>query len=104
MGQAGVVGQEVVEWKWLNVGVLRLLNELDPYSLAPGTEDGAPADEYATEAAPIVSVLTRDGAITTDQVDAIWQKWFGEPLTAVVGSERVDEFVVELISLARSHH
>ncbi|TQK20545.1 hypothetical protein FBY40_3082 [Microbacterium sp. SLBN-154] len=88
-------------WNWLNAEVLRLLSELDPYALAPGAADGVPADEYDIEAKPIVNILQRGGEITAEEVDAVWQRWFGEPLTAVVGSEHVDKLVTELTSLAR---
>ncbi|WP_322411007.1 hypothetical protein [Microbacterium invictum] len=91
-------------WKWLNAEVLRFLSELDPYGLTPGAPDGAPFDEYDTEAIPIASILQRDGTVTAEQIDAVWQKWFGEPLTAVVGSENVDKLIAELTSLSGRRH
>ncbi|WP_431797334.1 hypothetical protein [Microbacterium kunmingense] len=88
-------------WKWLNAEVLRFLSELDPYGLTPGASDGAPQDEYDMEAIPIASILQRNGTVTAEQVDAVWQKWFGEPLTAVVGREQVDKLITDLTSLGR---
>ncbi|NYF16512.1 hypothetical protein HDC37_001337 [Microbacterium sp. AK009] len=83
-------------WKSLNAEVLRFLTDLDPYGLTPGAHDGAPAYEYDTEAIPIASILRRDGMVAAEQVDAVWQKWFGEPLTAVVGRERVDKLTAAI--------
>lgn len=76
--------------------VLALLNELDPYGLEPGLPDGAPEDEYDLEAAPIAQILTTYGAITVEQVDTIWLKWFSEPLTAAVGPGETKQFVASL--------
>jgi len=87
-------------WKDTIKQVLRLLNELDPYGLEPGLPDGAPADEYDMEAAPIALRLMKDGAITAEQVDAIWLKWFDEPLTEAIGAEPTAQFVTNLNALA----
>ncbi len=76
--------------------VLALLSDLDPYGLEPGLPDGAPADEYDLEAAPIAQILTTYGAITVEQVDTIWLKWFGEPLAAVVSPGEITRFVTSL--------
>ncbi|MFI8526407.1 hypothetical protein ACIGB8_18255 [Promicromonospora sukumoe] len=76
--------------------VLALLNDLDPYGLEPGLPDGAPADEYDLEAAPIAQILTTYGAVTVEQVDTVWLKWFGQPLTAVVGPGEITPFVANL--------
>ena len=76
--------------------VVRLLNELDPYGLDPRGEGGAPADEYELEGRPMASLLLRNGGISADQVDDIWTKWFEEPLSSVVGEERIAEFVLQL--------
>lgn len=101
MRQAGDVGPSRNSWKWLNGEVLRVLSDLDPYGRTPGASDGAPADGYDTEAIPIASILRRDGRVTAEQVDAVWQRWFGEPLTAVVGRERVDTLTADLTSLGQ---
>ncbi|MFC4554926.1 hypothetical protein [Georgenia faecalis] len=79
--------------------VLRLLNEVDPYGLAPGLPDGAPDEEYGPEAAEIAQHLTTDGAITAEQIDAIWLHWFDQPLTAVVGPAPTERFVDRLNGL-----
>lgn len=65
--------------------VLRELDAVDPYGLEPGREDGAPREEYASEAAPIASILLRRGRITGEELDAVWRFWFGEPLSALLG-------------------
>ena len=77
-------------------GVLGALTELDPYGLEPGRAAGAPADEYELEARPIVSLLVADGRITVGQFDAIWREWFGETLTDVIGTARIDKLVARL--------
>ncbi|WP_206515535.1 hypothetical protein [Georgenia faecalis] len=79
--------------------VLRLLNDVDPYGLAPGSPNGAPDDEYSVEAAEIAQHLTTDGAITAERVDGIWLHWFGQPLTAVIGPDATERFVVRLNGL-----
>jgi len=76
--------------------VLALLNDLDPYGLEPGLPDGALADEYDLEAAPIAQILTTYGTVAVEQVDTIWLKWFGQPLTAVVGPGETTQFVASL--------
>jgi hypothetical protein len=67
-----------LEWKSALAEVIGLLNDLDPYSLAPGTADGAPQDDYDTEASPIAGMLLNSGSVSRSQVDAIWQDWFQE--------------------------
>ncbi len=44
----------------------------------------------------MASLLLRNGGISADQVDDIWTKWFEEPLSSVVGEERIAEFVLQL--------
>lgn len=34
--------------------------------------------------------------ITADQIDAIWQKWFSEPLSVVVGATQTEQFAAPL--------
>jgi hypothetical protein len=43
----------------------------------------------------MASLLINKGTITTDQIDAIWQKWFSEPLS-VVGATRAEQFTASL--------
>ncbi len=83
-------------WRGAIKSVLELLNELDPYGLTPGQPDGAPHDEYDLEAKPIAQRLIKDGVITNAQVDAIWLKWFDEPLDEVIGVEATERFVDDL--------
>ncbi|MHA7239114.1 hypothetical protein [Arthrobacter sp. TMS1-12-1] len=86
-------------WKDAVTSVLALLNDVDPYGLQPGTAEGAPQDEYELEAAPIVSLLLKNGSVRSDEVDAIWVTWFQEPLSEVVGSEQMIPFCASLNSL-----
>jgi hypothetical protein len=79
--------------------VIVLLNQLDPNGVEPGDPDGAPWDEYVSEAHPMASLLINAGSITTDQIDAIWQKWFSEPLSVAVGATRAEQFTARLNSL-----
>ena len=88
-------------WRSTVKDVLELLNKLDPYGLTPGDRDGAPVDEYALEAMPIAQRLIRDGGITTAQVDAVWLKWFDEPLNEVIGQDATRRFVDDLNGLLR---
>lgn len=83
-------------WRDLVDRVLVELNALDPYGLEPGTEDGAPWDEYELEAVPMVRELILAGGITGDQVDAIWTAWFGETLSGRTEPARFEEFLTRL--------
>ena len=80
-------------------GVIMLLNQLDPCGVEPGKTDGAPWDEYVSEAHPMASLLLNTGSITTDQIDAIWQNWFGEPLSVAVGATKAERFASSLNTL-----
>lgn len=80
------------KWRDAVTSVLALLNEVDPYGLQPGTAEGAPRDEYELEAAPIVSLLLKNGSVTSNEVDAIWVTWFQEPLSEVIGSQEMSRF------------
>jgi hypothetical protein len=90
------------EWKSTVAAVIALLNNLDPYGLEPGTAEGSPHDEYEAEAHSIASLLLNTGSISTNQVDAIWQKWFQEPLSATVGAMKAERFCAGLNSLKDS--
>jgi hypothetical protein len=88
-------------WKQVTAGVLALLGEMDPYRLDPGTPEGAPADEYAPEADAIARHLLSHRAITLEQVDAIWQDWFGESLSQVTCAGVAENLVVRLNHLVQ---
>ncbi len=92
------------EWRPTVEDVMVLLNELDPYGLERGHPDGAPWDEYGTEARPMARVLFNDGAITKEQVDDIWRNWFYEPLSYVVGVQAAERFASFLNLLVRPAH
>ena len=79
--------------------VLVELNALDPYGLEPGTEGGAPWDEYELEAVPMVGRLVRSGAISAAEVDAIWTRWFGETLSGRTDPARFEAFLARLDDL-----
>lgn len=83
-------------WKQKVDGVLALVNELDPYDLAPGDPDGAPDDEYHPEAEEIARHLMTNRAITAEHIDAIWNRWFGEPLSRTITPHRRAQFVAHL--------
>ncbi|MHA7142941.1 MULTISPECIES: hypothetical protein [unclassified Arthrobacter] len=87
--------------KWRNTlaEVISLINDLDPYGLEPGTAAGAPQDEYETEASPIASLLLNNGSVSRNQMDAIWQEWFHESLSQVIGDAEAERFCVSLNSL-----
>lgn len=86
-------------WRDLVDRVLAELNDLDPYGLEPGTEDGAPWDEYELEAVPMVSRLVSSGTVTAAEVDAIWTTWFGESLSGRTDPARFEAFVARLNDL-----
>jgi hypothetical protein len=80
-------------------GVIMLLNQLDPYGVEPGNTDGESWDEYVSEAHPMASLLLSKGLITTDRIDEIWQKRFGEPLSVAVGATKAERFASSLNTL-----
>lgn len=84
------------KWKDTVASVVVLLNDLDPYGLDPGTAEGAPPDVYELEASPIARLLLTHGSVSNDDVDAIWQEWFQEPLSDVIGAEAMDRFSADL--------
>ncbi|WP_422391048.1 hypothetical protein [Arthrobacter sp. N1] len=90
------------KWRDLATSVTALLNDLDPYGLEPGTAEGAPQDEYELEVNPLVDLLLKEGSVSSDEVDAIWLKWFQEPLSEVIGSEEMNRFCASLNSLNTS--
>lgn len=87
------------EQKSIIDSVTVLHNQLDPNGVEPGGHIAAPWDEYVSEAHSMASLLIDAGSITTDQIDAIWQKWFSEPLSAIVGAIRAEQFTAGLNSL-----
>lgn len=84
----------------LHQRVLELLTNLDPYGLNPGMPGGPPHDEYASEAKPMAEHLLTGGTIETTQVDIIWNHWFGELLSNVIGRDAAGRFADELNALA----
>jgi hypothetical protein len=88
-------------WRQAVKHVIALLNDLDPYGLEPGKPGGAPEDEYDLEAAPIALRLLRDGRLDVEHVDAIWLKWFGERLSAVIGPGLMSQLIANLNGLVQ---
>ena len=61
-----------------------------------GSPGGTPEDEYTSEAEDIALHLRTHRAISVDDVDAIWQHWFSQPLTEQVDTDKAERFVEEL--------
>ncbi|AXK45043.1 hypothetical protein [Brachybacterium saurashtrense] len=78
--------------------VLTLLTREDPMGLAPGT-DGVPEDEYAPEAAAIAELLRPGTEPTAAQLDELWQDWFSQPLSPLLGERRMEFLLEELSAL-----
>lgn len=70
---------------------------MDPYGLEPGSM--APWNEYRLEAGPIASALLARAGIDLETVNAIWLRWFSEPLSDCVGKARAERFVTDLNDL-----
>lgn len=83
----------------LEDGVLELLSESDPMELDPGLRGGTPADEYQPEAEAIAAFLRVDGTVTAAHLDEVWQEWFDQPLTPLLGEERLEALADELRAL-----
>jgi len=79
----------------ISAAVLKIVNDFDPYGLEPGSADGAPADEYSPESTAMARHLIDNGKITRSDIDSVWLRWFGEPLSTMDGI-RLDQFVRDL--------
>ena len=79
--------------------VLALLNREDPMSLAPGT-DGMPEDEYGPEAEAIAELLDTGAVPTAAQLDEVWEKWFSQSLSPLLGAGRMDSLLEALSASA----
>ncbi|MFJ6042775.1 MULTISPECIES: hypothetical protein [Brachybacterium] len=79
--------------------VLALLTREDPMALAPG-RDGVPEDEYAPEAEAIAELLGTGAAPTAAQLDEVWEQWFSQPLSPLLGAGRMDSLLEALSALA----
>ena len=82
-------------------GVLAVLSDVDPYGLEPGSPEGAPPegappDEYEMEATDLVRILPKAGAVTTQDVEAVWMRWFSESLVLRLGPPRMAQLVDRL--------
>lgn len=81
----------------LNSRVLGLLNRIDPWQLEPGAPGSLiPEDEYGYEAEAIAEHLAEEGTIGVADVDEIWNHWFSQPLTGLIGCDAADQLVGEL--------
>lgn len=80
-------------------GVLALLSDADPYGLAPGTDEGAPADEYEPEAAEVARILREHGSVTVQDLERVWLRWFDVSMVGQIGSARVARLVRDLNDL-----
>jgi hypothetical protein len=72
--------------------VLALLNREDPMGLAPGT-DAMPEDEYGPEAGAIAELLDTGAAPTAAQLDEVWEHWFSQPLSPLLGTRRMESLL-----------
>ena len=79
--------------------VLALLTREDPMGLAPGA-DGMPEDEYGPEAEAIAELLDTGAAPTAAQLDEVWEQWFSQPLSPLLGAGRMDSLLEALSALA----
>ena len=79
--------------------VLALLTREDPMGLAPGA-DGMPEDEYGPEAEAIAELLDTGAAPTAAQLDEVWEQWFSQPLSPLLGADRMGSLLEALSALA----
>ncbi|WP_146079303.1 MULTISPECIES: hypothetical protein [unclassified Rathayibacter] len=70
--------------QWLEVRetLLRILTEEDLMGLGPGTEAGAPSDEYFPEAVDLTRIFFIDHIITPKHLEVCWYHWFGVLLSS----------------------
>lgn len=81
--------------------VLETVNKFDLMGLEPGSPDGAPPDEYTTQARAIESVLVNRGQIAFADLSIIWLTWFGDDLKG--REEAVQPFLDTLNALDRQN-
>ncbi|MFI8633227.1 hypothetical protein ACIGEP_11580 [Microbacterium sp. NPDC077663] len=86
----------------LSAAVMAVLSDVDPYALEPGGNDGCPVDEYEPETSAFAGVLIRRGRVTVEDVDRIWQRWFSETLTGLIGPVAVGDLLARLNGLPRT--
>lgn len=96
-GAGGRPGRDRSE---LEARVLALLTDEDPMGLAPGT-DGMPEDEYGPEAEAIAELLDTGATPTAAQLDEVWEHWFSQPLSPLLGARRMDSLLESLSALVR---
>lgn len=94
-GAGGRPGREGSE---LEARVLALLTDEDPMGLSPG-RDGMPEDEYGPEAEAIAELLLTGIAPTAAQLDEVWEHWFTQPLSPLLGARRMDSLLAALSAL-----
>jgi len=85
-----------VTYRQALAGVLAVLSDVDLYGLEPGSPEGAPPDEYEMEAIDLVRILLKAGAVTTQDVEAVWMRWFSESLVLRLGPPRMAQLVDRL--------
>jgi hypothetical protein len=96
------MGAGKVTYRQTLAGVLAVLSDVDPYGLEPGSPEGAPPDEYEMEAIDLVRILLKAGAVTTQDVEAVWMRWFSESLVLRLGPPRMAQLVDRLNRLVDS--
>lgn len=79
----------------LGTQVLALLNEEDPMGLLPGIDD-EPGEDYEAEAEAIADLLRTGTTPTAADLDAIWEEWFSEPLSPLLGTDRMEALLEAL--------
>jgi len=79
-----------IEYKKLFENIRKIINDIDPESLSPGQEGGAPVDEYDREVESILSFLIHNqeeikvrNHLLIEQVNKIWQESFGSKCSKV---------------------
>ena len=68
-----------------------------------GLAPGMPEDEYEPEAQAIAELLDTGVAPTAAQLDELWEHWFSEPLSPLLGARRMDSLLEELAALVPEH-
>lgn len=80
--------------------VIDVINKYDPMGLTPGEyiapEFLMPWDEYRSEAEEFAELLTTKSTITAAELDAVWRRWFDEPVGA---PEEAERFAADLRAL-----
>src|SRR4051794_32158898 len=80
--------------------VRQVVNRIDPMGLI---ENGAPEDEYDAEVSDLVRLVMRPDTFGSEDVGAIWRRWFGDSFGSVDSAGSLEQLTAELHRLQEQY-